>query len=106
MILSRRVKLGDVYLDSLDSSIVVRRVDTGVPHESVSAVNRMGGFGQRMTSQHWETLEVAVTFAIDLPKTSLTARRAVFDSVKDWANHKDWLKTNQMPGKRMFISSR
>lgn len=102
MILSRRVSLGGVQMDSLDDSIVIRSVDPGVPHESVSAVNRMGGIGQRLTSHHWETLEVSVRFAINMPKTQLTARRAVFDKVVDWANKKDWLKTNQMSGKRMY----
>ena len=102
MVLSRRVSLGGTHLDSLDNSIVILKVDTGVPHESVNAVNRMGGFGQRVTHQHWETLEVSVTFAIDLPKTNLAARRAVFNKVIHWANNQGWLTTNQMSGKRMY----
>ena len=103
MILSRRVSLGGVHLDSLDNSIVIQSVQPGVPHESVNAVNRMGGFGQRVTSQHWETLEVNVTFAINLPKNQLAARRTVFDKVMKWANVKGWLETNQMPGKRVYV---
>lgn len=102
MILSRRVSLGGVQLDSLDNSIVIKSVDPGVPHESVNAVNRMGGFGQRMTRHHWETLEVSVKFAIDLPKTQMIARRAVFDKIIKWAIGGGWLTTNQMNGKRMY----
>ena len=103
MILSRRVSLGGVHLDSLDNSIVIQSVQPGVPHESVNAVNRMGGFGQRVTSQHWETLEINVTFAINLPKNQLAARRTVFDKVMKWANVKGWLITNQMSGKRVYV---
>lgn len=102
MILSRRVSLGGVQLDSLDNSIVIKSVDPSVPHESVNAVNRMGGFGQRMTRHHWETLEVSVKFAIDLPKTQMIARRAVFDKIIKWAIGGGWLTTNQMNGKRMY----
>lgn len=102
MILSRRVSLGGIQLDSLDNSIVIRSVKPGVPHESVNAADRMGGFGQRVTRHHWETLETSVTFAIDLPKRQLTARRTVFDKVIKWAIGGGWLTTNQMNGKRMY----
>ena len=103
MILSRRVSLAGVQLDSLSNAIVIRRVNCGVPHESVTAVSRMGGAGQRMTSQHWEYMEVAVTYAIDLPKRSLAARRQVFDAVNQWAMKKGWLTTNQMNGRRLYV---
>ena len=63
MILSRRVALGGVQLDEIHERIVIRSVDTSVPHEDVQAVNRMGGWGQRMTGNHWETLEVTVNAA-------------------------------------------
>ncbi len=103
MILSRRVSLAGVQLDSLSNAIVIRGVNCGVPHESVTAVSRMGGAGQRMTSQHWEYMEVAVTYAIDLPKRSLAARRQVFDAVNQWAMKKGWLTTNQMNGRRLYV---
>lgn len=103
MILSRRVELGGIQLDGIDSSIVIRGVDPGVPHENISAANLMGGAGQRITSQHWETLDCAVSYAIDKPKTDLAGRRAVFDAVNTWALSKGWLKTNEMPGKRMRV---
>lgn len=102
MILKRRIALNGTQLDSLDNSIVIRNVNTGVPHESVGAVNRMGGSGQRITNHHWETLDVSVTFAIDIQKRKLTERRAVFDKVVKWAMACGWVTTNQMSGKRMY----
>lgn len=103
MILSRRVALGGVQLDEIHDAVVIRRVDTGVPHETVSAVNRMGGAGQRMTSQHWETLEIGVTYAIDVNKRQPKLRREVFDAVNSWAIRGGWLTTTSQPGKRVWI---
>lgn len=103
MILSRRVSLDGIQMDEIDEAVVIRRVDTGVSHESVNAVNRMGGFGQRMTSQHWETLEVSVAYAIDVNKRELERRREIFDAVAAWANRKGWLQTTAQPGKRMRV---
>ena len=103
MILSRRVALGGIQLDELDESIVIRSVDTGVPHETLSAVNRMGGAGQRMTTQHWETLDVSVRWAMDIPKTDLARRREVFEAVTAWALKAGWLTVSYMADRRMYV---
>lgn len=103
MILSRRVALGGVQLDELHERIVVKEVDVGTPQENITAVSRMGGAGQRMTSQHWTTLDVNVAFGIDVPKWNLEERRAIFNQVITWALTKGWLTTNQMPDKRMYV---
>ena len=66
MILSKRVALGGVQLDEIHESIVIRSIDPGVPDETVQTTSRMGGAGQRITGSHWETLEVAVNFAINV----------------------------------------
>jgi len=103
MILSRRIALDGVQLDELDSRIVIRSIDPGLPKESVSAVNRMGGVGQRVTAQHWETLDVTVSFAMDIRKRELAARKALFDLVMDWADRKGWLTVNYIPGRRVYV---
>lgn len=103
MILSRRVALGGIQLDELHERIVVKEIDTGTPQENITAVSRMGGAGQRMTSQHWTTLDVNVAFGIDVPKWDLEDRRAIFDQVTAWALKRGWLTTNQMPGRRMYV---
>ena len=103
MILSRRVALGGVQLDQQDASIVIRSIDTGVPHESLDAVNRMGGAGQRLTSQHWETLDVSVRVAIDVPKKNLSKRREVFEKIVAWALRKGWLTVSYLTGRKMYV---
>ena len=103
MILSKRVALGGVQLDELHQAIVIRSIDPGVTKETVSAVTRMVGFGQRMTGQHWDTLEVSVTYAIDLPKKQMLARRQIFDAVNSWALRKGWLTVNWLDGRRFYV---
>lgn len=103
MILSKRVALGGVQLDELHERIVIRSVDPGVPKETVTAASRMGGVGQRMTSQHWDTLEVSVGFAIDVPKTAMALRRQIFDTVMTWAMRKGWLTVNWMTDRRLYV---
>lgn len=103
MILSRRVALGGVQLDELHERIVIRRVDPGVPYETSDTVDRMGGVGQRVTGQHWETLEVNVTYAIDVPKSNMTLRREIFDAVNSWAIRKGWLTVNWLPNRRFYV---
>ena len=103
MILSKRVALGGVQLDQVHERIVIRRIDAGVPHEEIQAVSRMGGAGQRVTGQHWETLDVTVGFAIDVPKTNMALRMEIFESVVSWAMEKGWLTVGHMPDRRMWV---
>lgn len=102
MILTRRAALNGIYLDELHDAVVIRGIDPGVTQENINAVNRMGGAGQRMTSQHWETLEAVVRFAIDIPKRQLEERRQVFEAVCDWARSGGWLTIGNMPGRRLY----
>ena len=103
MILSKRVALGGVQLDELHERIVILAVDPGVPNETIQATPRMGGVGQRMTSQHWNQLDVSVTYGIDVPKTNMALRREIFDAVNTWALRRGWLTTNEMPNRRMYV---
>jgi len=103
MILTRRAALNGSQLDQVDSRIVIRSMDPGVPHENIGAADRMGGAGQRMTAQHWQYIDASVTFAIDVPKKQLALRREIFDKAKKWALAKGWLTFNYMTGKRLRV---
>ena len=103
MILNRRAALGNAQLDELDERIVIRSIDPGVPKENIQAVSRMGGFGQRVTGQHWETLDASVNWAINEPKRELSERRRLFDLVNAWALRRGWLTMTGMDGRRMFV---
>lgn len=103
MILSRRVALDGVQLDEIDDAIVIQSVDPGTSQENVSAVDRMGYAGSRITGSHWQPLEAGVTFGINIPKRELETRREIFDAVKKWAASKGWLTMNEMPERRMYV---
>ena len=103
MILTRRCSLAGVQLDELDPRIVIRSIEPGTPRENVQAVNRMGYAGQRMTGQHWESLEAKVTYAIDIPKRNLAERREVIQMVNAWAMTKGYLRMTGMTDKRLYV---
>ena len=103
MILSRRIALDNIQLDSLDASIVIRSFDPGTPKQDISAVDRMGGAGQRVTMKHWQMLEAKLVFAIDKPKRNITQRNQVFEMVKQWALGKGWLTFNGMNSLQMWV---
>ena len=103
MILSRRAALNGQQLDELDERIVIRSINPGVPNETLGETQRMGGAGSRLTGQHWNSLDVIVVYAIDVPKTDLETRRNIFDKVNAWAKAGGWLTINYMPGKRAYI---
>ena len=103
MILSKRVALGGQQLDELHKAIVIRSIDPGVPNENISAVDRMGGAGSRITGDHFSTIDASVVYAIDIPKRRMAERRAVFDLVNAWANRKGWLTVNWLENRRLYV---
>ena len=103
MILSKRAALGGVQLDELHESIVIQSVDPGTPQRTISAVAMMGGAGQRITGDHWETLEIIVEFGINLPKRQMELRRQVFEMVTAWALRGGWLTVNWLPNRRLWV---
>lgn len=93
MQLTRRVKFHGVQLDGVAPEIVIRGVDPGTTKENITAADRLGGFGQRITGAHFQTLEAAVTFAIDIKRQNMSRREAVWGLIHDWAaNRTGWLE--------------
>lgn len=105
MKLSRRIALNGQQLDEVHAAVVIRSINTGATRETVQAVSLMGGSGQRITNRHWDTMEVAVNYAINIPKKQQEARRAVFDAVNAWAMSKGWLTVNYIPGRQLYVDS-
>lgn len=103
MRLTRRAALDGMQLDEVHEAIVIRSINPGTPKESTQTASLMGYAGQRMTMQHWDSLEASVTYAINIPKRQIAERRAVFDMVNAWAVSKGWLTMTGMTGKRMRV---
>lgn len=103
MILSRRAALNGAQLDEVHQKIVIKSLDPGVSKQNITAVDRMGGFGQRVTGEHWSTIDAVVTFAINIPKRNMEERRKVFDEVIRWALSGKWLTFGNMPDRRLYV---
>ena len=103
MILSRRVALNGQNLDEIYGRIVIRSIEFEAPKEDIQTIGKMGGFGQRITSHRYETLDVVVKWAMDVPKTDLIMRRRIYDDVGRWAMQTGWLTVNFMPERRLWV---
>ena len=103
MILSRRAALNGQYLDNLYERIVITGIDFGAPAETINAVSRMGGAGQKITNAHYDTLEVTVKFAINVSQRDLFTRRQIFEDACKWALQGGWLTVNFMPDRKLYV---
>lgn len=103
MILSRRIALNGQNLDELHGSIVIQGIEFKAPSENIQTINKIGGTGLRVVSQRYESLEVAVHWAMNVPKTDLFLRRSIFEDVERWAMQTGWLTVNYAPGRRLYV---
>ena len=106
MILKRRVALDGVYLDQVDSRILISRVEPAAGAEDIGAVDIAGRAGQRMTGRHRGTKDVAVGFRINARGRStdgMAARAEVFEKATAWAAAGGYLTVNYKPGRRMRV---
>ena len=103
MILSRRASLGNVMLDELHETILIQKMEPGIAQQSINATDRMGGFGQRVTGEHWSSIDAKVSFTIMLYKHDMELRRQVFDTVIAWAKANQWLEFSNMPDRHLYV---
>lgn len=103
MILSHRVALDFVQLDSLDDRIMVKGIEEGAARETISAVPTFGAAGQRITGRHRDTLEVKVKFGINVHKKEMQARQEIFDKVCAWAMNGGLLQVGHRPGQSLRV---
>lgn len=104
MILRHRVALNEAQLDELDSRVMVCAIEESAAAETIGAVSRFGGVGQRMTNRHRESLDVVVKFALRIKK-DMEARQELFARVIGWAmaaRDGAWLTVGHKPGKRLW----
>ena len=103
MILSRRVALGGVQLDSLDDRIVIQGVEETAGRDAISAVDFGARSGQRVTGRRRELLDITVHFGVDIPKGNYTDRETVLETVNSWAANGGWLTLGHKPGRRLSV---
>jgi len=106
MILKRRVALNNVQLDQVDSRIAISAVEPGDGKENISATDRAGGFGQRVTAAHRSYVDVVVRFRIlerGKSTAGMTSRAQVIEAVNGWAAAGGVLTTNYKTGRQLNV---
>ena len=95
--------LNDNQLDELDERILVLGVNDGAGRETLNAVSRFGGVGQRVTSRHRDTLDITVSFGLRIKAGDMAARSVLFEKVVGWAQDGGWLTVNYKPKRRIYV---
>ncbi len=103
MILRHRVALNGVQLDSVDSRIMITKIEEGEGKEQMNSVSLYGGSGCRVTSLHRDYLDVTVKFQIRLRKREMTEREEVLDKVNAWACKGGWLSMSYKENRRIYV---
>lgn len=108
MVLKRRVSLGGEQLDSLDDRIIITGIDEAAGKDNITAVGSAAGFGQRITGQRRDTLDVTVKFALNIKNTSrsmMADREELLEKINAWAvsNSGGWLRIGHKPGRRLRV---
>lgn len=103
MQMAHRAALDGVQLDSVDSRIMISRVETGDGKENVTAVSLMGGSGSRVTGIHRDSIDITVKFFIRLKKRDMAARETVLEKANAWAANGGLLTTNNKSGRQIRV---
>ena len=103
MQLRHRVALDGVWLDSVDSRIMINKIEEPDGKENVNTVSLWGESGSRVTEKHRDSLDVTVKFQIRLKKREMAAREEVLEKVNTWAYAGGWLSTNYKNDRRIRV---
>lgn len=103
MILSHRVQLNAIDLDSVSGAILVQGIEESAGKEQITTANRAEHAGQRVTSRRRDSLDVTVRFSINIKKWEMMRRSSVFEAVCAWAAPGGWLTLNYRPERRLRV---
>ena len=106
MILKRRVALNGVWLDQVDSRIVISSVEPADGKDNISAVDAAAGYGQRITGNRRSTVDMVVKFRIlehGHSGSGQQARAEVLEKINAWAAAGGELTVDYKPGRRLNV---
>ena len=106
MILKRRVALNGVWLDEVDSRITISSVEPGDGRENITAVDAAAGYGQRITGNRRQMLDMVVKFRIlehGKSPEGMQNRAEVLEKVNAWAANGGYLTVNYKPNRRLAV---
>ena len=102
MILAHRAALNGLQLDSVDSRIIIQSIREEDGREVTNTVG-IPGAGSRVTSEHRDSLDVIIRFAIRARKREMITRETVIEAVNAWAAGGGWLTLGHKPGRRLRV---
>ena len=106
MILTRRAALNGVWLDEIDSRIVISGIEPGDGKENITAVDSAAGYGQRITARWRQTMDIVIRFRMlehGKDVTGLTERALLLERVNTWAANGGYLTLNYKPNRRVNV---
>lgn len=101
MITSRRVSLNGGPLDQVDERIVIQAIEESAGKDSITAVSRGFGNGQRVTGRRRDYLDVTVRFGILAKYDEMAAREEVLEAANTWAAKGGYLTVDHKPDRRI-----
>ncbi len=104
MQLRHRAALNGVQLDELDERIIVAGIDEAAAKDTINTASRFGGWGQRVTSRHRDSLDVTVRFGLRIKARDMEGREELFEKVIAWATGGGWLTVNYKPDRRIYVT--
>ena len=96
MILSRRISLDDVQMDSLDERIIISGFEEDPAEETYRTADAWPA-GSRVTSRHLNKKKITVKFLLKVRKGNFADRNEILEKIAGWANYGRIMKSNTGP---------
>ena len=103
MILSRRVSLNDVQLDSLDERIIISGFEEEAPDESFRTTEMYFTAGNRLTNRHLGPKKITVKFFLKVRKNNFTDRNTILEKITGWANGGGTMQSTTRPDRQISV---
>lgn len=104
MILSRRVSLNDVQLDSLDERIIISGFEEDEPNENFRTAELYFTAGSRVTNRHLNPKKIIVKFMLKVRKGNFADRNTILEKITGWANGGGTLKSTTRPNRQITVT--
>ena len=102
MILSRRISLDGVQLDSLDERIIISGFTEDSADETFRSVDRYP-FGSRITNQHLNKKKMTVKFQLKVRKGNFADRNEILEKIAKWARFGKVVKSSTRPNRQISV---
>lgn len=103
MVLAHRAALGGVQLDEIDPRIIIKGIDIAGGKETVTTTATGRGDGTRITGKRRDSVEIGITFSMNIRRNALEERVDLLERICAWALGGGWLTISYKPDRRIWI---